>query len=55
MELDDLYNKLEYRIIPKFYNEKDNWATMMRNSIGKVASHFHTHRIMRRYASEAYL
>ena len=55
MELDDLYNKLEYLIIPKFYRETDNWATMMRNSIGKVASHFHTHRMMRRYASEAYL
>jgi starch phosphorylase len=55
MELDDLYNKLEYLIIPKFYNEKDNWATMMRNSIGKVAYYFNTHRMMRRYASEAYL
>lgn len=55
MELDDLYNKLEYLIVPKFYHEKDNWATMMRNSIGKVASHFNTHRMMRRYASEAYL
>ncbi|MDV2481431.1 alpha-glucan family phosphorylase [Methanoculleus sp. Wushi-C6] len=55
MELDDLYNKLEYLIIPKFYHEKDSWATMMRNSIGKIASHFHTHRMMRRYASEAYL
>lgn len=55
MELDDLYNKLEYLIVPKFYHEKDNWTAMMQNSIGKVASHFHTHRMMQRYASEAYL
>jgi len=55
LELDDLYSKLEYIIIPKFYHEKDNWATMMRDSIGKVAYYFNTHRMMRRYASEAYL
>ncbi|HZD43672.1 MAG TPA: alpha-glucan family phosphorylase, partial [Methanomicrobiales archaeon] len=55
MELDDLYNKLEYLIMPKFYHEKDNWAAMMRNSIGKVAYYFNSHRMMRRYASEAYL
>jgi glycogen phosphorylase len=55
MELDDLYNKLEYLILPKYYNEKDNWTTMMRNSIGKLAYYFNTHRMMWRYASEAYL
>lgn len=55
LELDDLYGKLEYIIVPKFYNEKDNWTTMMRNSIRKIAPYFNTHRMMRRYASEAYL
>ena len=54
-ELADLYGKLEFLIIPKFYSEEDNWITMMRNSIGKVAYYFNTHRMMRNYATDAYL
>jgi starch phosphorylase len=54
-ELADLYNKLEYLIIPKFYRERDSWISMMKNSIGKVAYYFNTHRMMRRYATDAYL
>ena len=54
-ELADLYNKLEYLIIPKFYKERDNWISMMRNSIGKVAYYFNSHRMMLRYATDAYL
>ena len=54
-EIDDLYNKLEYLITPKFYQQRDEWITMMKNSIGKVAYYFNTHRMMRRYATEAYL
>jgi starch phosphorylase len=54
-ELADLYNKLEYLIIPKFYEERDGWIGMMKNSIGKVAYYFNSHRMMRRYATDAYL
>jgi starch phosphorylase len=54
-ELADLYNKLEYLIIPRFYKERDNWISMMRNSIGKVAYYFNSHRMMRRYATDAYI
>jgi starch phosphorylase len=54
-EIGDLYNKLEYIIIPKFYQERDGWIDMMRNSIGKVAYYFNTHRMMRKYATDAYL
>ncbi len=54
-ELADLYNKLEYLIIPKFYEERDSWISMMRNSIGKIAYYFNTHRMMRRYATDAYI
>jgi len=54
-ELADLYNKLEYIIIPKFYKERDSWISMMRNSIGKIAYYFNTHRMMRRYATDAYI
>jgi len=54
-ELADLYNKLEYLIIPKFYKERDSWISLMKNSIGKVAYYFNSHRMMRRYATDAYL
>ena len=54
-EIADIYSKLEYIIIPKFYQERDSWIGMMRNSIGKVAYYFNTHRMMRRYATDAYL
>jgi len=54
-ELGDLYNKLEYLIIPRFYQERDSWISLMKNSIGKVAYYFNTHRMMRRYATDAYL
>ena len=54
-ELADLYNKLEYLIIPKFYQQRDTWIDLMKNSIGKVAYYFNTHRMMRKYATDAYL
>jgi starch phosphorylase len=54
-ELDDLYGKLEYLILPRFYKGRDDWITMMKNSIGKVAYYFNSHRMMRRYATDAYL
>jgi len=54
-ELEDLYNKLEYIIIPRFYQRRDEWIRMMKNSIGKIAYYFNSHRMMRRYVTEAYL
>jgi starch phosphorylase len=54
-EITQLYDKLEYLIIPTFYTKRDDWIKLMENSIGKVAYYFNSHRMMRRYASEAYL
>jgi starch phosphorylase len=54
-ETEDLYNKLEYVIAPMFYERHDEWIKMMKNSIGKVAYYFNSHRMMRRYVTEAYL
>jgi starch phosphorylase len=55
MELDDLYNKLEYIMIPKYYYRKDEWINLMSNSIEMIAYYFNTHRMMQRYVTEAYL
>ena len=54
-ELYDLYNKLEYIIIPLFYDGRDEWIKIMKNSIGKIAYYFNSHRMVQRYATEAYL
>jgi starch phosphorylase len=54
-ELDDLYNKLYYIIVPMYYERKDEWLKMMNNSIGMIAYYFNSHRMMRRYVTHAYL
>jgi len=55
IDADDLYDKLENKIIPKYYNDRKNWIRMMQNAIGKNAYYFNTHRMMRRYVTEAYI
>jgi starch phosphorylase len=55
IELDDLYNKLEYIMIPKYYCRKDEWINLMNNSIEMIAYYFNSHRMMHRYVTEAYL
>ncbi len=54
-ELEDLYTKLEYVIMPTFYDHRDEWIHLMKNSIGKVAYYFNSQRMMSRYVTEAYL
>jgi starch phosphorylase len=54
-EIADLYNKLEYVIVPQYYGRRDDWVRMMKKTIGKVAYYFNSHRMMRRYVTEAYL
>ena len=52
----DLYYKLENLILPKYYDaNKSAWSRMMRNAIGKNAYYFNSHRMMRRYVTEAYI
>lgn len=54
-ELDDIYNKLYYIIVPTYYERKDEWLRLMNNSIGMIAYYFNSHRMMRRYVTHAYL
>ncbi len=50
-----LYNKLEHTVLPLYYNQSSNgWIEVMKNAIGKNASYFNSHRMMRRYLIEAY-
>lgn len=55
IDTNDLYNKLEKTVIPTFYQDRDKWISMMKSAIGKNAYYFNTHRMMRRYVTEAYI
>lgn len=55
VDANDLYDKLQNRIIPTYYNDRKMWVRMMQNAIGKNAYYFNSHRMMRRYVTEAYI
>ncbi len=54
-DAEDLYYKLENVLIPTFYDDKHTWIRIMQNAIGKNAYYFNSHRMMRRYVTEAYI
>ncbi len=50
-----LYDKLEQVVLPLYFNnDKSRWISVMKGAISKNASYFNSHRMMRRYATEAY-
>ena len=50
-----LYEKLEQVVLPLYYNsDHGGWIRVMKGAISKNASYFNSHRMMRRYATEAY-
>lgn len=50
----DLYNKLEEKVIPTYYNDSKKWIWMMKNTIALNASYFNTHRVVKEYCEKAY-
>lgn len=54
IDRNDLYSKLESWIIPKFYNDRDNWIRTMRSCIAINASFFNTNRMIQQYVLNAY-
>jgi len=53
----ELYDKLEHVVLPLNAPVADSaaWPKLMKGAIAKNASYFNSHRMMRRYATEAYL
>ena len=51
------YDKLEQVVLPLYYlgTDSGSWIKVMKGAISKNASYFNSHRMMRRYATEAYL
>lgn len=54
-DIEGLYQKLEEVLIPTYYDDRERWISIMKGAIGKNAYYFNTHRMMRRYVTEAYL
>jgi starch phosphorylase len=53
-----LYDKLEHVVLPLYYSEgarAGQWVRVMKGAIAKNGSYFNSHRMMRRYSTEAYL
>ncbi|MEW6330266.1 MAG: alpha-glucan family phosphorylase, partial [Pseudomonadota bacterium] len=53
-----LYQKLEQVVLPLYYGyaqDSGGWIKVMKGAISKNASYFNSHRMMRRYVTEAYL
>lgn len=51
----ELYRKLGGTILPLYYNDRGRWIWMMKQAISKIGSYFNSQRMMRRYATEAYV
>jgi starch phosphorylase len=52
------YTKLEQVVLPLYYGYSEDprgWVKVMKGAICSNASYFNSHRMMRRYATEAYL
>ena len=50
----DLYRVLEKIVLPLWYHDRPGWIRVMKGAIARTGSRFHSQRMMRRYAAEAY-
>lgn len=55
MDAGSLYDKLEQAVLPLYYTDRTGWIRVMKGAIAKNAAFFNSHRMMRRYATEAYI
>lgn len=53
-EIDDFYGKLEYIILPTYYQNREKWIEIMRQTIAVNGSFFNTHRMVHQYVLNAY-
>jgi len=54
-DAESLYSKLEQSVLPLYHGDRKGWISVMKGAIAKNASYFNSHRMMRRYATEAYI
>jgi starch phosphorylase len=51
----ELYRALEETVLPLWHGDRAGWIRVMKQAIVRTGSRFHSQRMMRRYATEAYL
>jgi len=54
-DAESLYHKLDEKVLPLWHGDRTKWIALMKNVISKNAAFFTSHRMLRRYAIEAYL
>lgn len=54
-DADSLYAKLEGVVLPLYRDDRTGWIRTMKGAISKNAYYFNSLRMMRRYATEAYI
>jgi starch phosphorylase len=54
-DANSLYDKLQQVVLPMYYQDRKGWIQVMKGAISLNASYFNSHRMMRRYATEAYI
>lgn len=54
-DAESLYAKLGEVVLPAYHQDRPRWIWMMKQSISKIGSTFNSQRMMRRYATEAYI
>ncbi len=54
MDADSLYNKLEKKIVPVFYHDRDRFIEIMLHTIALNGSFFNTQRMIQQYVLNAY-
>ncbi len=52
---DELYRILANVVLPLYYDNPSRWVWMMKQAMSKIGSYYNSQRMMRRYATEAYL
>ncbi|GIK80608.1 MAG: alpha-glucan phosphorylase [Alphaproteobacteria bacterium] len=52
---EDLYAKLEHTVLPLHEGDRTRWIWMMKQAISRIGAHFNSHRMIRRYVTEAYM
>lgn len=50
-----LFDKLQSVVLPLYYHDRARWIWMMKQSVSKIGATFNSQRMMRRYATEAYM
>ena len=53
-DAESLYDKLEHKIMPLYYQKRDRFTEVMQHSIALNGSFFNTQRMLQQYVLKAY-